>query len=104
LLETPVFKTLTQLAAPNILLAFMQVLISFGDVWFISQTGPSGLAGIALVFPLFMLIQMMSEGAIGGGVSSATSRALGSGDKGRAEALAMHAIVIAVVFGCSFRL
>ena len=31
-----------------------------------------------LVFPLIMLMQMLSAGAIGGGVSSAISRALGA--------------------------
>src|SRR5690606_7258467 len=48
----------------------------------------------ALVFPLIMLTQMMSSGAMGGGVSSAISRALGSGDAGRAQVLAAHAIAI----------
>jgi putative MATE family efflux protein len=102
LLEAPVFPTLVRLAAPNIFLAFMQALVSLGDTWFISHTGTSGLAGIALVFPLLMLMQMMSAGAIGGGVSSAISRALGSGNADKAEMLAMHAVVIAVIFGLLF--
>jgi len=102
LLEGPVFPTLVRLAAPNIFLAFMQALVSLGDTWFISRTGTSGLAGIALVFPLIMLMQMMSAGAIGGGVSSAISRALGSGNTDKAEMLAMHAVVIAVISGLLF--
>ena len=102
LLEAPVFPTLVRLAAPNIFLAFMQALVSLSDTWFISQTGTSGLAGIALVFPLLMLMQMMSAGAIGGGVSSAISRALGSGNTDKAEMLAMHAVLIALAFGLLF--
>ena len=36
-------------------------------------------------------------GAIGGGVSSAIARALGSGDQERAEALLAHALVLGIV-------
>ena len=57
------------------------------------------LAGLALVFPLVMLQQMMSGGAMGGGVSSAISRALGAGDERRASDLAFHALVIGCAFG-----
>ena len=39
-----------------------------------------------------MLTQMMSAGAMGGGVSSAISRALGAGDRERAATLALHAV------------
>lgn len=99
ILEAPVLPTLMRLAAPNIFLAFMQAMVSLGDTWFISQTGTSGLAGIALVFPLIMLMQMLSAGAIGGGVSSAISRALGSGNIEKAQMLAMHAVLIALAFG-----
>jgi putative MATE family efflux protein len=49
-----------------------------------------------------MLQQMMSGGAMGGGVSSAISRALGAGDERRASALAFHALVIVCAFGVVF--
>ena len=39
---------------------------------------------------------------MGGGVSSAISRALGAGDEARAEALALHATVIGAVAGSAF--
>ena len=51
-----------------------------------------------------MLMQMLSSGAMGGGVSSAISRALGAGDDGRATALAMHALTIAAGAGLFFSL
>jgi MATE family, multidrug efflux pump len=60
------------------------------------------LAGLTLVFPLVMLQQMMSGGALGGGVSSAISRALGAGDEARASALAFHALLIGTAFGIVF--
>jgi putative MATE family efflux protein len=102
LLNGPVLRTLVALAAPNVMLALMQALVSFADAYFIGRLGTAGLAGVALVFPLVMLMQMMSAGAMGGGVSSAVARALGAGDVARAERLALHAAVIAVVFGLLF--
>src|SRR5262249_38749617 len=45
---------------------------------------------------------MMSAGAMGGGMSSAIARALGSGRRDDANALALHALVIAVIFGLTF--
>jgi putative MATE family efflux protein len=102
LLEAPILPTLGRLAAPNIFLAFMQGMVSLADIWFISRIGTNGLAGIALVFPLVMLMHMMSAGAIGGAVSSAIARALGAGDRGKAEQIAMHAFLLAVIFGLLF--
>src|SRR6266404_5528038 len=64
--------------------------------------GTTPLAAIALVFPLIMLMQMLSAGAMGGGVFSAISRALGAGDFARAEALALHAVVIGAAAGLAF--
>jgi putative MATE family efflux protein len=49
-----------------------------------------------------MLLQMTSAGAMGGGVSSAISRALGAGDARRARRLVVHALVIAVAMGAAF--
>jgi hypothetical protein len=46
-----------------------------------------------------MLTQMMSAGAMGGGVSSAISRALGAGNRKRAADLALHAAMIGVCAG-----
>ncbi len=43
-----------------------------------------------------MLTQMLSGGAMGGAISSAVARALGSGSEARAERLILHAAVIAV--------
>jgi hypothetical protein len=45
---------------------------------------------------------MMSAGAMGGGVSSAISRALGAGNRDRAATLALHAANIGVCGGIFF--
>jgi putative MATE family efflux protein len=60
------------------------------------------LAGIALVFPCIMLQQMLSAGSMGGGISSAVSRALGANDLGKANALVLHAALICLGMGLFF--
>src|SRR6185295_9299725 len=47
-----------------------------------------------IVFPLVMLMQTMSAGGMGGGVSSAVARALGAGRRADADALVIHAVVL----------
>ncbi len=104
LLTAPIAPTLLRLALPNVALALIQALVSFADTWFVGRIGTDGLAGLALVFPILMLMQMMSAGAMGGGVSSSIARALGAGDTDRAGRLALHAVVIAIAFGLLFTL
>jgi putative MATE family efflux protein len=57
---------------------------------------------MALVFPGLMLMQMISNGAMGGGISSAVARALGAKRQGDASALVLHAVVIDVALGALF--
>src|SRR5580658_1999159 len=66
--------------------------------------GPIASTLIRLSVPnmIVMLTQMMSAGAMGGGMSSAIARALGAGRRDDANALALHAVVIALVFGVAF--
>ena len=56
---------------------------------------------MALVFPGFMMMQMLSAGAMGGGISSAVARALGGGRRADADALVLHAVVINLALGAS---
>ena len=102
LLTAPVAATLARLAAPNLLGMMATTAVSIAETAYIGRLGAHSLAAAALVLPLIMLIGMMSAGAMGGGTSSAISRALGGGDTGRAEALARHAMVIALVMGLFF--
>ena len=104
LLNGPISPVLGRMAAPNIFLAFMWALVSFAETWFVGRAGTPALAAIALVFPLIMLMQMLSGGAMGGAVSSSIARALGGGNTRRAELLAIHAVVIALAFGLIFTL
>lgn len=104
LLEAPILPTLLRLAAPGLLLVVFQSAISISDTHFVGRLGTEPLAGLALVFPLVMLLQMTSAGAMGGGISSAIARALGAGDAARARALVVHGVVIALVAGLVFTL
>ena len=70
--------------------------------YFVGKLGTDPLAGVALVFPVVMLMQMMSAGAMGGGMSSAIARALGGGRRADADALALHAVIIGLLFGVIF--
>ena len=60
-------------------MSLVQASIGLIETYFVGKLGTDALAGVALVFPGVMLMQMMSAGAMGGGISSAIARALGSG-------------------------
>jgi putative MATE family efflux protein len=102
LIEGPIAATLIRLAAPNMLVMLAQSSVGLVETYFVGKLGTDALAGVALVFPLLMLMQMMSAGAMGGGISSAIARALGAGRRDDANALVAHALVIALVFGLVF--
>lgn len=93
---------LLRLSAPGVLLVAFQSMVSVGDTYFVGRLGTAPLASLALVFPLVMLLQMTSAGAMGGGVSSAIARALGAGQPAMARRLVVHALVIAAAMGTAF--
>lgn len=102
LLEAPIGRTLLQLAAPNIVVMVAQAAVGLIETYFVGKLGTEALAGMALVFPIVMLMQMTSAGAMGGGIASSIARALGAGRRLDANALVLHAMVIALGFGLTF--
>jgi putative MATE family efflux protein len=102
LLEGSIVGTLLRLAAPNVLVMFAQAAVGLIETYFIAKLGTEALAGVTLVFPVLMLMQMMSAGAMGGGISSAIARALGGGRRADADALVLHALAVAIGFGLLF--
>jgi putative MATE family efflux protein len=88
---------LLSMSAPNSVAFLIQASVSMAEVWFIGRLGSASLAAIALVFPLLMLFQTLSGGAMGGAVASAIARALGAGDLQRAETLIWHALALAAM-------
>jgi len=99
LLEGPIARTLLRLAWPNVLVMLAQASTGLIETWWVSRLGGDALAGMALVFPGVMLMQMVSGGAMGGGISSAIARALGAGRRDEADALVLHALVINLALG-----
>jgi putative MATE family efflux protein len=102
LLEAPIVPTLLRLAVPNVVMTVVQASTGLIETYFIGKLGTDALAGVALVFPGVMLMQMMSAGAMGGGVSSAIARALGAGRREDADATILHALLIATGFAAFF--
>ncbi|MBU1361888.1 MAG: MATE family efflux transporter [Gammaproteobacteria bacterium] len=104
LIEGPIVPTLLRLAAPNVLVMVAQASVGLIETYFVGKLGVDALAGMALVFPIVMLMQMTSAGAMGGGIASAIARALGARRRDDADALVLHAIVIALGFALLFSL
>jgi len=102
LLTAPILPTLVRMSLPNLIAMLATALVAVAETAYVGRLGTPSLAGMALVFPMVMLQQQMSSGAMGGGISSAVARALGSGDAGRAARIARHAVVIGVVAGLMF--
>jgi len=102
LLDGPIAATLLRLAVPTVLVMVVQTAVGLVEAYFVGRLGTAALAGVSLVFPLVMLMQMMSAGAMGGGISSAVGRALGAARQAEAEALAWHALAIGAGFGLVF--
>jgi putative MATE family efflux protein len=104
LLEAPIARTLLRLAWPNVTVMLAQASTGLIETFWVSRLGTDALAGMALVFPGFMMMQMLSGGAMGGGISSAIARALGGGRRDDANALVLHAIIINLALGLTFSL
>jgi putative MATE family efflux protein len=101
MLNDPIVPMLLRMAWPNVLIMVAQASTGLIETWWVSHLGTDALAGMALVFPVLMLTQMISAGAMGGGISSAIARALGGDRRDEADALVLHAITINVVLGLS---
>ena len=86
LLSGPVLPTLIRLALPTVVVLVAQTAVSIAEAYYVGFLGTDALAGVALVFPVFMLMTMMSNGGLGSGVSSAIARAVGAARKDDAEA------------------
>ncbi|WP_291298316.1 MATE family efflux transporter [Elioraea sp.] len=96
------YGRIARLSLPTVTVAFAQAACQTLEVAFIGRLGTEVLAGYALVLPLLLLMQMMSTGAMGGGVSSAIARALGAGRRDEASALVLHAGLIGIAMGLLF--
>lgn len=97
-------RRIFSLAAPTTVIALIQAGGQLVETWLAARQGTPALAGWAVVLPFVLMMQQMSAGAMGGGVVSATARALGAGRSEDAAALVLHAVLIALGLGGFFTL
>lgn len=101
-LSGPIAPAILRLAAPTVLVLVVQTMVGVAETYFVSFLGTEALAGVTLVFPVLMLMQMMANGGIGGGTAAAIARASGAGRYDDANALLWHSIVLACGLGVVF--
>src|SRR5580704_17403856 len=104
LLTGPIIPTLLRLALPTMVVLLAQTAVNIAEAYYVGFLGTDALAGVAMVFPVFMLMTMMSNGGLGSGVASAVARAVGASRKDDADALVFHAVILAIVVGAVFTL
>ena len=104
LLTAPILPTLLKLAAPTVTVLLAQTAVNIAEAYYVGYLGTDALAGAALVFPIFMLMTMMSNGGLGSGVASSVARAVGADRREDANAALFHAIVLAIIAGALFTL
>src|SRR5438309_11385738 len=102
LLTGPILPTLLKLALPTMVVLVAQTAVNIAEAYYVGFLGTDALAGVALVFPVFMLMMMLSGGGLGSGVASAVARATGAGHRHDADALVLHALILAVIVGTLF--
>src|SRR4051812_8642063 len=103
LLRGPIVATLLRLSAPNLVVNIVLItVVTSVDAHFVGRLGADALAGLALVFPLLMLMQQMANFSMGGAIASAVARAIGAGRREDAAALAVHGLIIAGLVAAVF--
>jgi putative MATE family efflux protein len=102
MLSGPLLPLLARLALPTVAVMFMVTLLSVAETYFVSGLGTDAIAAASMVLPVLLLMTMVSNGGIGGGVSAAIARARGAGRMDEAESLAWHALLLGLAFGLAF--
>src|SRR3954453_21877610 len=102
MLDGPILPTMLRFALSTVAVVVAQTLVGGAETFYVSFLGTDALAGVAPVFPVLMLMQMMSNGGVGGGVASSIARAIGAGRRADADALLFHAMIIAIITGVLF--
>lgn len=102
ILTGPITTVMLKLALPTMIVLFVQTLIGLLETYFVSSLGTDVLAGVSVVFPILMLMQMLANGGFGGGLSSAVARASGAGRSKDVQALVWHGLILAAILGVFF--
>ena len=73
MLNGPIVSTLVKFALPTIGVMVAQTAVGIPETHHVSFLGTDVLTGVALVFPIFMLMTTLSNGGLDSGVASAWS-------------------------------
>ena len=94
-------KAIIKLALPIIVGMSVQTLYNLVDAIWVSGLGADALAAIGFVFPFFFMAIALSTG-LGVGAGSAISRKIGARDKEGADNVAVHSIILMLLFTIVF--
>ena len=95
----PINRLLITMSLPMMLSMLVQALYNIVDSVFVSRIGEDALSAVSMAFPIQLLIVALG-GGIGIGVNAILSKALGSGDRARANLAARNGIFLSgVCFG-----
>lgn len=86
-------RAILRLAGPMIVAMSVQSLYNVADALWVAGLGSTALAAVGFFFPFFFLSMALANG-IGLGAGTAISRAIGAGDKPRADRVASHALFL----------
>lgn len=99
MLSGPIWPILARMAVPGIVAMLITSAMSIVETSFLGQIGTVALASVALVFPVFMLTNMLSAGSVGGVISGATANATGAGNEEQAAMILRAGFLMAGVLG-----
>jgi len=94
-------RAIIKLSLPMIAAMSVQTIYNLVDAIWVSGIGADALAAIGFVYPFFFLAMGLSNG-LGVGAGSAISRRIGARDKPGADNVAVHTIVIMLLFAVAF--
>lgn len=101
MLSRPVGSLIIKNAIPTIITMMVSAIYNTADTFFVSQLGTSASGAVGVIFSLMTMIQAGGF-MIGMGAGSITSRALGSGNRQKAQTFVSTAIVCVFSLGLIF--
>lgn len=89
-------KAIIKLSIPMVVAMSAHTIYNVTDAIWVAGLGPEALAAVGFVFPFFFMAMAVASGVgIGGG--AAISRRIGARDKGGADSIASHSIVLMLI-------
>jgi Na+-driven multidrug efflux pump len=92
-------RSLFRLTWPSLLLAAMQASLAIVDASLASHLGLDHLAAISVVYPFYLLMQIVALGGFGGAVAAHVARAAGAREAGLVRQTAIVAMGLSLVIG-----